>query len=566
MDSGKHLGEIRVLLVDDDVDCRQFLAMALEQEGMKVVQAPDAEAGIEELKLQKYDCVTTDKNLPGMDGVSFIKHIRDTYGDLPVLLITGQSSVRSAIDAFKLGAQDYLVKPLEDGEELVGAIWRAVDHHRLSLQHSILQERLVRAQRLESLGILAGGVAHDLNNILCPMLAFPQLIIRQIEKQLEQLTKRGSELSTELKDFAGLSASFREGWTEILEELRQMEESGKRAASVVQDLLSLSVRGQLEKQPVNLNDLIRDHLRTPELVERRLTRPELIIETKLEKTLNMTLASTPHLQRVIANLVKNAIEAIDKHRKDDPSSESVVTITTFNKHVAAPVLGYEVVEAGNYVVIQVADSGTGIEEDKVHRIFEPFFTSKKMSSTSGSGLGLAIVRGIIKDHNGYVDVKTQLGKGTAFSIYFPATEVKPAPAPAAEEENAAQGKGEHIMVCDDEPAARFVAKRLLTMLGYKVTVVSSGHEAVDHMKRASLAGQKKPYDLVLLDMIMGEGQDGLETYKKILTLYPDVKTILVSGYSVTEKAKEMMDSGATCLPKPYSMKDLSKAIRERLDA
>jgi len=479
--------------------------------------------------------------------VSFIGYIRKNYGELPVILITGQGSVGSAVDAFKLGAQDYLCKPLEDGEDLIEAVWRAVDHHRLKTQHQLLQEKLVRAQRMESLGVLAGGVAHDLNNILCPVLALPPLI----KKQLDQFLATGDKTKEDM----------------IVEEIRQIEEACERVIAVVQDMMTASVGGKFESKAQNINDVIREFMKSAELIDMRLSRPDISIEPKLALDLALIQGSNVHLARIISNLMRNGFEAIDNRKNDasmkpPPSGHHVLTIRTSNVHLTAPLMGYEVVNPGNYVLMEIADTGAGIKSAIIQRIFEPFFTTKQMSSTTGNGLGLSIVRGIVRDHNGFVDVETEVGKGTTLKVYLP---VADAGAIAAGTEAPVRGGSEHILVVDDDPGTRFVARRLLTMLGYTVTEVRNGEEAIALIEEVRKTGKERPFDLAMLDMMVNETLDGLETYKRILEMCPGQKAILVSGFTATERAVEMMNLGVGCLPKPYSLKDLSVALRQEFD-
>src|SRR5271157_2750635 len=213
------------------------------------------------------------------------------------------------------------------------------------------------------------------------------------------------------------------------------------------------------------------------------------------------------------NLVSNAAEAMPKG--------GTLTISTFNQYLDKPIQGYDAVREGDYVVLSVSDTGEGIPAADLERIFEPFYT-KKVMGRSGTGLGLAVVWGTVKDHNGYIDVKSEAGKGSTFTIYLPATkeeltrdEEKTAPAQY-------MGRGESILVVDDVIAQREVATSVLTKLGYTVTAVSSGEEAVDYLRTHKA-------DLVVLDMIMDPGIDGLDTYKRIREINPKQRAIIVSG-------------------------------------
>jgi Response regulator containing CheY-like receiver, AAA-type ATPase, and DNA-binding domains len=210
------------------------------------------------------------------------------------------------------------------------------------------------------------------------------------------------------------------------------------------------------------------------------------------------------------------------------------------------------------VVLTVSDTGIGISLEDREKIFEPFYT-KKVLGRSGTGLGMAVVWGTVKDHNGYIDVQSLEGKGTTFTLYFPATRQESAQdnVPLRLEEYS--GKGESILIVDDVKEQREIASLMLKKLGYAVTSVASGEEAVDYLKNNSA-------DLLVLDMIMDPGIDGLETYKKILQLHPKQKAIIVSGFSETERVKEIQKLGAgPYLKKPYLFEKIGHAVRLELD-
>ena len=263
-----------------------------------------------------------------------------------------------------------------------------------------------------------------------------------------------------------------------------------------------------------------------------------------------TLGSPVHLTKSIMNLVTNAAEAM--------AEGGTVRISTHNAYIDRPIGGYDNVEAGDYVVVTVADTGVGISPEDKERIFEPFYT-KKIMGTSGTGLGMAVVWGTIKDHHGYVDVQSTPGEGTKFILYFPATRAQRQPAKAAEDLGRYQGHGEFVLIVDDVREQREIATQILQQLGYRVSSVSSGEEAVEYLQHHSP-------DLVLLDMIMDPGMDGLETYKKIHELRPIQKTILVSGFSETERVREAQELGAgEYVRKPYLIETIAVAVRKALD-
>jgi len=236
-----------------------------------------------------------------------------------------------------------------------------------------------------------------------------------------------------------------------------------------------------------------------------------------------------------------------------------ILISTRNQYIDKPLRGYEDVKEGDYVTLTVSDSGTGIFPVDIDRIFEPFYT-KKVMGRSGTGLGMAVVWGTVKDHKGYVDIQSTVGEGTTFTLYFPATREKLVKDKRKLAIADYMGKGETILVVDDVKEQRKIACSILGRLGYSVTSVSSGEEAVNYMKTHSA-------DLLVLDMIMDPGIDGLDTYKRILELHPGQKAIIASGFSETARVKEVKRMGAGAyVKKPYLLETIGLAVRAELDS
>ena len=219
--------------------------------------------------------------------------------------------------------------------------------------------------------------------------------------------------------------------------------------------------------------------------------------------------------------------------------------------------GYDSIEKGDYTILGISDTGTGMTEIDRQRIFEPFYTKKAMGR-SGTGLGMAVVWGTIKDHHGYLEVLSEPGNGSTFTIYFPSTQeqVDQKETPVSIDEY--KGNGEKILVVDDVKEQREIATKILERLGYNVETVSSGEEALEYLKY-------KGVDLLVLDMIMSPGIDGLETYKRVLALNPAQKAVIASGYSDTDRVKEALRIGAVSyIKKPYLLQKIGVAIKEAL--
>jgi len=395
------------------------------------------------------------------------------------------------------------------------------ERKRAEEERNRLSERLQRAEKMEALGTLAGGVAHDLNNVLGILVGYSELLLDDVPED----------------------SPFRP-------HIQQIMKGGMRAAAIVQDLLTMARRGVQSDEVINFNTVIADFMNTPEFEDLLARNSRIRFEIDLSTDLLRIKGSTPHLFKSILNLMTNAVEAM--------TEGGTLVVTTTNRHLEKPVQGYDSVHEGDYVVLTVSDTGEGIAEEDIKHIFEPFYT-KKVMGRSGTGLGLAVVWGTVKDHNGYIDVRSEKGKGTTFTLYFPVTRDEVGPTLTATPISDYSGSGESILVVDDVKEQRELAAGILSKLNYHVKTASSGEEAVTWLRSAKA-------DLVVLDMIMDPGMDGLDTYKKILEIYPNQKAIIVSGYSSTDRVTEAQSLGAgSYVKKPYVIEALGMAVKKELD-
>ncbi len=384
-----------------------------------------------------------------------------------------------------------------------------------------LIERLNRAEKMESLGILAGGVAHDLNNVLGIVVGYADMLLMGTDKS-----------------------------SPIRSKLFSIMDGAQKAATIVGDLLTLARRGVSGREVVNLNKIIADWQQSPEFEKLSSYNAAVKIKTELEPGLPNISASSVHLNKTIFNLVSNASEAMKK--------DGCVTIKTTNQYLDRPIQGYDMIQEGDYVVLSVSDTGEGINADDIKRIFEPFYT-KKVMGRSGTGLGLAVVWGTVKDHNGYINVESEEGKGSTFTLYFPITREELSAGHVAVSISEYMGKGESILVVDDVKGQRDLAEEMLRKLNYSVTNVSSGEEAVTYLKAHKV-------DLIVLDMIMDPGMDGLDTYRSVLEIHPEQKAIIVSGFSESDRVKTAQALGAGAyVRKPYIIEKLGLAVKKELD-
>jgi len=365
---------------------------------------------------------------------------------------------------------------------------------------------------------MAGGVAHDLNNMLGPLVGYPELILTKLPED-----------------------------SPIRKQVIRIGNAAREAADVVQDLLTLARRGRYEMAPTDFNTIVESYLDTPGFTQIAESKPGILITTSLDRSIGKIMGSPPHLSKVIMNLVVNAFDAM--------SDTGEMKIATSQHHLEKLLGGFEAIRPGDYIVLSVKDTGTGIEPADIDKIFEPYYSKKKLG-LSGSGLGLSVVYGVVKDHRGYYDVFSEVGHGTEFVLYFPATAVDSrTPEPAT-----SNLKGqESVLVVDDDRNQREMAVELLSTLGYRVATAENGRAALAYLGQHTV-------DIVILDMIMERDFDGLDTYREMLRLRPEQKAIVVSGYSSTERVLEMQRLGAgQYVRKPYTRQVLASAVRTELD-
>ncbi len=382
-----------------------------------------------------------------------------------------------------------------------------------------LLEKLALANKIETIGLMAGSIAHDLNNILSGIVTFPEILLMKMDK---------SDKHRESIEF--------------------IRDAGKRAAAVVSDLLTVARGTTATKKICNLNVLIKDHLASIEQQAITSQFKEMIIETQFADDLLNINCSEMHIGKAVMNLLINALEAIEKN--------GTIVISTSNRILDTPLEAYECINAGEYVVLTISDNGVGIPESALSKIFEPFYSKKEMGR-SGTGLGLTIVWSTVHDHNGYVNVWSN-EKGTSFELFFPATRQQADEKSVGISMNAYKGHRETILIVDDQKNQRTIGCNLLNELNYQTCAVASGEEAITYIQ------QKKP-DLVLLDMIMEPGMNGCETYEQILKINPAQKAIIVSGFSEEEEMKKIRELGVIqFIKKPYTIAQIGIAIKQAL--
>lgn len=394
------------------------------------------------------------------------------------------------------------------------------ERHEAEKERKCLEVQLKQAEKMETIGKLAAGVAHDLNNILIGLVTYPEFLLIELPKD----SKLRSSIQT-------------------------IQKSGMKAAAIVQDLLTLSRQGVTDQKVFNMNTIIKEYLQSPGYTQLKSDHAQVNLEVDLQEDLLNINGSPVHLLKTVMNLLNNAFEA--------NLVNGTVKIATRNRYIDSPLDAFEKIAEGEYVVLSVADTGIGIEAKALRKIFEPFFTKKKLGR-SGTGLGMTLIWSTVKDHGGFIDVQSTEGKGSIFDLYFPVTRqnVSEMEEPSALEDCLGT---ESVLIVDDIPEQRKIATIMLQKLGYTVHSVANGEDAIEYLKH-----QKT--DILVLDMIMEPGIDGCETYKSIIKNNPGQKAIIVSGFSESELVKEAQRLGAgEYIRKPYSLNMIAHALRTELD-
>lgn len=390
---------------------------------------------------------------------------------------------------------------------------------QLEAEKKSVETRLHRAQKMEAIGLLAGGVAHDLNNILTGITGYPELLLLTLPEE-----------------------------SDLRQPIMAIKESGERAAAVVADLLTVARGVASTRVVVSLNSLLDEYLGSPEWRQLHAENQHIRCEKTVADNLPDISCSPVHIKKCIMNLVTNGVEAIEGSGAVTLSTECLCPDLQWAKENA--------LEHREYVVLGVSDTGTGISKRDIEHIFEPFY-SKKVMGRSGTGLGLAVVWNTVEDHGGKIFVESS-EEGTQFQLYFPAISKKSREQAAAQTKEKIKGNNEHILVVDDEALLRDIASKMLQAAGYRVDTVSSGELAIQYLEENSV-------DLIVLDMLMEPGMNGYQTYKEILKLNPEQKAVIASGFSESGDVKAALAIGAAgFIKKPYSMDVLARTVSEAL--
>ena len=540
---------LKIMIIEDERDHFELMEHAIKKEFPDAVVELCEKPGLclKRLEESDMDIIIADYLLTGMTGLELFEELKRRKIDIPVIVVTGHGNENIAVKAMKLGAFDYVAKSGDFFELIPELIRKALRERELEAkmrqveeEKKRLQAQLQQAQKMEAIATLAGGVAHQFNNALNPITGHTDLLEMKFPDD-----KR------------------------ILEHVEPMKASAHRMARLTDQLLAYARGGRYEPQAVSLNDFIEETLP----VIRHTIKPATRVETDLSTDILKIEADPTQMRMVLSAVLANADEAME--------SEGRIRITTRHKDVGEEFVKHHPgLKPGSYVCLMVEDDGKGMDEETRRRIFEPFFTTRFM----GRGLGMAAVYGIVKSHDGWIWVDSELGKGTAVRIYLPAI-CPPVPGDgrrvasararrpglpslqAEKEEREVEerkpelvkGTGTILVIEDEEPLIK-LNRMVLERSGYRVLEARTGKEAID-LARAF----DGDIDLAILDIVLPD-MNGKEVFRLIKEVRPDLKVLVCSGYDIYGPAEEIINAGAQgFIQKPYDLVAFSEKVKKVLD-
>jgi two-component system, cell cycle sensor histidine kinase and response regulator CckA len=513
---------LRVLLVEDSRDDAALLERTLRRDGLNLVveRVETATEMNDALDHRSWDVVLSDFTMPAFSGMAAFDLLRLKALDIPFIFVSGTVGEEVAVKAMKLGASDYFLKG--NLARLAPAIEREVRERegrdaRRRAEHELRQseEQLRQSQKMEAVGRLAGGVAHDFNNMLSVILSYVDLMA---------------------SDFAPDDSR--------LADLAEIRNAGKRAADLTKQLLLFSRQPAIETKVLDLNELLAN-------VRNLLARAagdDVELVCRFGESPARVQANPGHLEQVLMNLVVNARDAMPgRGRMTIETSE--VELTHGRK------LGTLAAAPGPYVRIAVSDTGTGMDRETRERIFEPFFTTKVRGK--GTGLGLSTVFGIVQQSGGAIEVTSELGRGTTFEVYLPRVNASVDTVASAVPPPTVRGT-ETILVVEDEDAVRAVVCNILSRQGYETIGARSPEEAL------VLCREHQGIGMLLSDIVMPH-MSGIELSRLVVEGRPAIRVLLMSGYADEGLERYELDSNVAFLQKPITPESLTRRVREVLD-
>ena len=503
---------VLVLHLEDNDHDRELLESVLLADGLECdfVPATNRHEFETALNQRTFDLILSDFALPSYDGMSALAAAQKMQEHTPFIFVSGTIGEELAVESLKNGATDYVLK--DRRARLVSAVRRALREAQERVDRKRLEDQLRRSQKMEAMGQLAGGIAHDLNNALTPIVIGTQL--------LRDTTDTADR--DELLDMIAASAN--------------------RGTAMVKHILGFACGAKNRNQQVPVSHLVKEMVK---IIQDTFPK-SILVTTKVKKDLWNISGDTTELYQVLLNLCVNARDAMPQGGE--------LTLGLANVSVSGETNSISTdIPPGGYLVLSVADTGTGIPPDVLPRIFEPLFSTK--APDKGTGLGLSTVAGIVKSHNGFIQLQSEIGKGTEFKIYLPAMQSVEVNKSKEPEKPLPVGHGELILIMDDEATVRQLARTTLQSYGYRVVTAVSGLDGI-----TTFGELKDEIKLLVSDTDMPL-LDGITAVRAIQKLKPEIPIIMTSGNRRDKNQLESIDTThLAILEKPYAVEQLLNAV------
>ncbi len=513
----------RILIVDDEPRMTDSIKANLEGRGFGIDTCNQATEALDLLQESAYDVALLDVKMPGLSGFDLLDALDRDRVETVFIIMTGDASLESAIEAVRKGASDYIRKPF-DSDELFIRVNNALKQKQLQDERKqfeseklLLEKQLRQSQKMEAIGTLAGGIAHDFNNILSIILGNTELAKAVVPE-----------------------------WNEARENLEKILTASNRAKELINQLLSFTRQTEYERKPLELKSIITESLKLL-----RASLPSNIVMRQDVPQASLTVrGDSTQIHQIMMNLCTNAAHAMEENG-------GVLEVKLETATVVSGTVGNTDLEPGPYVVIRVADTGHGIDPAIRDRIFDPYFTTKEPGK--GTGMGLAVVHGIVKNHGGAIEIFSRPNVKTEFQVYLPIVRAEETQ-PESVVTTAMPTGGERILLVDDEAMIVDIVTQMLVKLGYEVEASTDSRNALDMFRQ-----DPERYDVVLTDMTMPH-LTGKQLAEQLQDIKPGIPIILCSGFNENMDRADALELGiAEFAMKPLGIHQLAQIIRKAID-
>jgi signal transduction histidine kinase len=505
---------LRALIVEDVPDDAEILCLELRRAGFEVTWSRvETEADYRKAVTSEPQIILADYVLPAFSAPRALRLLQTLGLDIPFVVVTGSADEERAVECMREGATDYLQK--DRLARLGPAVSRALEEKGLRDEKRRVEARLLQAQRMEAVGLLASGVAHDFNNILTVVSGQCHLLLSE----------------------ASLEGAARHRVEEI-------DRASERASSLTRQLLAFSRRQVLQPTVLDLNRVLADM----NGMLARIIGEDIVIHPELAPDLGRVRADRGQIEQVVINLAVNARDAMPRGGK--------LGLRTANVEVDASRARRSIgLRPGSYVALSVSDRGAGMSREVLSRIFEPFFTTKELGR--GTGLGLSTVYGIVKQSDGFIDVSSAPGEGSTFDVLLP--RVSEPLAPTAKSLSAPMRGEGTILLVEDDDAVRRLTREILEFSGYRVLESADGREAFSAIER-----EEGNVDLVITDLVM-PGMGGDEFAELLAARHPQIRVLYTSGHLERPVAVPLTPKYRELIRKPFKSGELVRKVGELVD-